>query len=84
MPKVQVVFYQEAEGSVPVLDWLDTLQPKAQDKCLVKIERLQELGMNCGDRKRISSETASMNSVWDYRGSIIESSISFTARLRPC
>lgn len=44
MPKVQVVFYQEAEGSVPVLDWLDTLQPKAQDKCLVKIERLQELG----------------------------------------
>lgn len=44
VPKVQDVFYQEAEGSVPVLDWLDTLQPKAQDKCLVKIERLQELG----------------------------------------
>lgn len=44
VPKVQVVFYQEAEGSVPVLDWLDTLQPKAQDKCLVKMERLQELG----------------------------------------
>lgn len=44
MPKVQVVFYQEAEGSVPVLDWLDTLPTKTQDKCLVKIERLQELG----------------------------------------
>lgn len=44
VPKVQVVFYQEAEGSVPVLDWLDTLPTKTQDKCLVKIERLQELG----------------------------------------
>ena len=44
VPKTQVVFYQEAEGSVPVLDWLDTLQTKAQDKCRVKIERLQDLG----------------------------------------
>ena len=40
----QVVFYQEAAGSVPVLEWLDTLPPKAQDKCRVKIERLQDLG----------------------------------------
>jgi hypothetical protein len=44
VPKTQVVFYQEAEGSVPVLDWLDTSQTKAQDKCRVKIERLQDLG----------------------------------------
>ena len=44
MPKIQVVFYQETQGSVPVLEWLDTLPPKTQDKCLVKIERLQDLG----------------------------------------
>lgn len=44
VPRTQVVFYQEAAGSVPVLDRLDTLPAKAQDKCRVKIERLQDLG----------------------------------------
>ena len=44
MPKIRVVFYQEVGGAAPVLDWLDTLSPKAQDKCLVKIERLRDLG----------------------------------------
>ncbi len=44
VPRTQVVFYQEAAGSVPVLDWLDTLPAKAQDKCRVKIERLRDLG----------------------------------------
>lgn len=29
---------------MPVLDWLDTLVPKARDKCAVRIERLKELG----------------------------------------
>jgi len=28
----------------PVLTWLRTIPPKAQDKCRVKIERLAELG----------------------------------------
>ena len=44
MPKTHVVFYQEDDGTVPVLEWLDTLSPKAQDKCRIRIERLQELG----------------------------------------
>ena len=44
MPKPHVVFYQEDDGTVPVLEWLDTLSPKAQDKCRIRIERLQELG----------------------------------------
>ena len=44
MPKIQAVFYQETQDSVPVLEWLDTLPPKTQDKCLVKIERLRDLG----------------------------------------
>lgn len=39
-----VVFYQEEDGSVPVLEWLDGLSAKAQDKCWVRIERLRELG----------------------------------------
>lgn len=44
MPRTRVVFYREWEGSVPVLEWLDTLPAKIQDKCVVKIERLRELG----------------------------------------
>ena len=44
MPRTHVVFYQEDDGTIPVLDWLDSLPPKAQDKCVVKIERLRELG----------------------------------------
>lgn len=44
MPKIDVVFYQEEVGSVPVLDWLDELPAKAQDKCRVRIERLRDLG----------------------------------------
>jgi hypothetical protein len=44
MPKTEVVFYMEDDGSVPILEWLDSLQPKALDKCTVRIERLKELG----------------------------------------
>lgn len=44
MPKTEVVFYKEDDGSVPTLEWLDSLQDKALDKCRVRIERLQELG----------------------------------------
>jgi phage-related protein len=44
VPKTRVVFYREADGSVPVLDWFDGLPAKAQDKCRVKIQRLSELG----------------------------------------
>jgi hypothetical protein len=44
MPKTEIVFFREFDGSVPVLEWLDTLNPKVQDKCTVRIERLAELG----------------------------------------
>src|SRR5947207_15335448 len=44
MPKTEVVFYKEDDGSVPILEWLDSLQQKALDKCAVRIERLRELG----------------------------------------
>jgi len=44
MPKIKVVFFKEDDGSVPILEWLDSLQEKALDKCTVKIERLEELG----------------------------------------
>lgn len=44
MPRTRVIFYEERDGHVPVLAWLDTLPAKIQDKCVVKIERLRELG----------------------------------------
>ena len=44
MPRIRVVFYREAEGSVPVLEWFDGLSAKAQDKCRIRIQRLAELG----------------------------------------
>ena len=44
MPIANVIFYLEEDGMIPVLDWLDTLVPKAKDKCVVRIERLKEQG----------------------------------------
>ena len=44
MPETTVVFYAEDDGLAPLLTWLDQQQRKVQDKCLVKIERLAELG----------------------------------------
>ena len=44
MPKTHVIFYKDDDGSVPVLDWLEKLPSKAVAKCLVKMERLGELG----------------------------------------
>jgi phage-related protein len=43
MPKISVVFYQEDAKTVPVLDWLERLPARAQDKCRVRIERLRDL-----------------------------------------
>jgi phage-related protein len=44
MPQTQVVFYQDADGSVPILEWFDRLPEKALDKCRVRLERLRDLG----------------------------------------
>jgi hypothetical protein len=44
MPEIDLIFYQDDDGSVLLVDWLDQLPPKAQLKCLARIERLAELG----------------------------------------
>ena len=44
MPHLAVEFFAEDDGSSPLLDWLDDLPAKVQDKCTAKIERLTELG----------------------------------------
>lgn len=44
MPNTEVVLFAEDDGSVPLLRWLDAQPAKVQDKCIVRIERLAELG----------------------------------------
>ena len=44
MPEVTVVFFLDEGGACPLLDWLDRLPTRVQDKCIVRIERLAELG----------------------------------------
>ena len=44
MPKTIVVFFKEDDGSVPLVDWLGTLEARAVVKCRVKIERLAVMG----------------------------------------
>lgn len=44
MPQTRVIFFMEEDGSVPIIEWLDELTDKAQDKCLAKLKRLEDLG----------------------------------------
>ena len=47
MPRTDVVFYQEDDGDVPVLDWLKELRrsdQRAYETCVAAIERLAEFG----------------------------------------
>ena len=44
MAKAEVVIYQEQKGQAPLLDWLDSLPSRVQDKCIVKVELLAEYG----------------------------------------
>ena len=44
MPRTEVVLYAEDDGTCPLFEWMDDLPQKAQDKCIVRIERLGEMG----------------------------------------
>ncbi|HVT30872.1 MAG TPA: type II toxin-antitoxin system RelE/ParE family toxin [Lacipirellulaceae bacterium] len=44
MAKVKLVLFRDPDGSVPLLEWLDALQPKARAKCRVWLERLRDHG----------------------------------------
>jgi putative component of toxin-antitoxin plasmid stabilization module len=47
MPETTVLFYQDNDGQVPVLEWLRGLQRrdrKAYAKCVARIRRLASLG----------------------------------------
>jgi phage-related protein len=44
LSRVDVVYFQEDEHKVPLIQWLDGIPAKAQDKCQTRLQRLEELG----------------------------------------
>jgi hypothetical protein len=44
VPRVEVVLFADEDGSVPLLAWLDAQSSKAKEKCIVRLERLSEMG----------------------------------------
>ena len=44
MPEINIVFFQDDDNHVPVLNWILSLNPKVQTKCLARIQRLQQRG----------------------------------------
>lgn len=44
MPRTTIVIYREADGTVPLLDWMKRQSVHVRAKCRVKIERLEEYG----------------------------------------
>ena len=44
MPPVQVIYYKEDDGTVPMVSWLNGIQRKPRVKCYEWIERLKNLG----------------------------------------
>jgi len=44
MPQTEVLLFSERDGSCPLIEWMDSLSSKVRDKCIVRIERLAEMG----------------------------------------
>jgi len=44
LPRIEVVFFREENGTVPLVDWLAALPSVARAKCRVRLDRLEELG----------------------------------------
>ena len=44
MPQIEVIFFKESDGTVPMADWLRSLPLKPRTKCLAWIGRLRMFG----------------------------------------
>ena len=44
MPRVDVLYFQESSQAVPLIQWLTHLPPRARQKCLARLQRLEEWG----------------------------------------
>jgi putative component of toxin-antitoxin plasmid stabilization module len=44
MPKTELRAFKKDDGTIPLVEWLDSLPEKARQNCIVKIERLRDMG----------------------------------------
>lgn len=44
MPKVRIVLFREDDGSIPVVDFMNSVPQRQREKLIVRVERLRELG----------------------------------------
>ena len=44
MPSTNLVIYQEEDGTVPLRDWLDTLEEEPRTRCLARLTLLEQHG----------------------------------------
>jgi putative component of toxin-antitoxin plasmid stabilization module len=44
MPKTELRAFRKDDGTIPLVEWLDDLPEKARQNCVVKIERLKNMG----------------------------------------
>ena len=44
MPRTEILFYAEEDGTAPAIDWLASLARKPREKMVAKILRLRDLG----------------------------------------
>ena len=44
MPPIEVILFKEDDNTVPLIDWLNAIPPKARAKCVGAIRRLESLG----------------------------------------
>ena len=44
MPRVDVLYFQEDAQTVPLIQWLAQLSARARQKCLVRLQRLEDGG----------------------------------------
>jgi hypothetical protein len=77
MPQTTIVFYKEADGEVPVLDWLRALRRRdrrACAACIARIQRLAVLGHELRRQKRTICAMAFMSCGYGEGGFSIGSS----------
>ena len=88
IPQTRLLFFQDANGSAPVWEWLRDLRtrnPKAYAKCAVRIRRLVELGR---ELRRPEADLL-RDGIYELRARDLERSItgffiSFMAGTSPC
>jgi hypothetical protein len=58
VPTTEVLLYREEDGTVPLVDWLDRLTPKAQARCLARLKaRVPERELRAALRRKAAFET---------------------------